>query len=119
MEDVLMYALTQLSPRVERLERQLGEQTMLLTMLLGRSGLDAEGIQRAYQWAAEAWQEVVQKAGQKASEEWLATPEGQEAHRLNQEALKRRMGELWREDCQTEGRILPDPRGAKTPIETS
>lgn len=119
MDDVLTFALTQLSPRVERLERQLGEQTMLLTMLLGRSGLDAEGIERAYKWAAEAWQDVLQKAGQQASEKWLATPEGQEAYRLNQEAFNQRIGELWREDCRMEGRILSDPRAAKTPSETS
>jgi hypothetical protein len=42
MDDVLTHAMTRLSPPVDRLSGSAAEQTMLLTMLLGRPELNAE-----------------------------------------------------------------------------
>lgn len=78
-------------------------------MLLARSGLDEASIERAHTYAESAWKEIGEKMGAQASEKWLATPEGQEAHRHAEEAHRQRLREFWREDCKDAGRILPDP----------
>jgi hypothetical protein len=96
--------------RFEKLETKMGELWILIDMLLGRSGLDQDGILRAHEYAAKSWREIVDAMAKRASDEFLSTPEGREARRLNDEAWKQRMGDFWREDCRIEGRILPDPR---------
>lgn len=108
-DELLAKVLLGLPERLEKIERALFEQRLLISVLLARSGLDAQGIERAFALAEQSWEKFVDDVGTKKMMEWAKTPEGQEARRKADEAFRRRTKEVWREDCLEEKRILPDP----------
>src|SRR5207248_1769733 len=95
--------------RVAKLEYKVGELWVLIDILLGRSGLDAEGIERAHAYAESAWKDVMDEMAKRASDKFLATPEGQDTHRQILAEQRERTRQFWREDSVAAGRILPDP----------
>jgi len=95
--------------RFERLESKVGELWILIDMLLGRSGLDADAIGRAHDYASATWKEIVATMAEKASDDFLVTAEGHEARRAMLEDQLKRRRQFWREDSREAGRILPDP----------
>ena len=95
--------------RFEKLETTVGELWVLIDILLNRSGLDAAGIERAHDYATKAWKEVVEEMAKRSSDNFLATPEGQETRRKILAERRERTRQFWREDCKEAGRILPDP----------
>lgn len=108
-DEVLAKVLLGLPERVEKIERALFQQRMLITMLLLRSGLDAQRVEQAFAVAEQSWEKLANGIGAKKLEDWAKTPEGQEARRKADEAFRCRLKEIWREDCLEEKRILPDP----------
>jgi hypothetical protein len=106
---LLMDGLSALPERVEKLEKTVFEQRILIGMLLRKSGLDTEGIDKAFTLAQNAREEIIEKLSTKQAQAWAQTPEGQESIRRNEEARRQRLKQLWREDCVEEGKILPDP----------
>jgi hypothetical protein len=95
--------------RIAKLEEKVGEQWLLIDILLNRSGLDTAGIERAHQYAEDTWKNIMDTMAKRASDKYLSTPEGQETHRIMEEEMHQRRREFWREDCVEAGRILPDP----------
>jgi hypothetical protein len=95
--------------RFAKLEKAVGELTLLVDILLCRSGLDAAGIERAHEYAASVWKETVETMAKRASDQFLATPEGQNVHRQILADQRERQRQIWREDCVEAGRILPAP----------
>ena len=109
MNEALFNSLLAIPERIQKLETTIGEQSILIDILLNKSGLDTPGIERAHAYATEAWKETVEVLGSRSVEKWMGTPEGQEAHRAAEDSRRQRGRELWREDCVEAGRILPDP----------
>ena len=92
-----------------RLIQEIKELRYLVGVLLARSGLDAEGIQRAFELAKTETAKLDEEMMAVAREQFLATPEGRAAHERNQEEWNRRQQEVWRESCVEDGRIYPNP----------
>jgi hypothetical protein len=103
MDDLL--TVLRLQERVDKLERQALEHWFLIAVLLGRSGLDADGVDRAFTFASTSIDSVTDKM----AAERLATPEGQEQYRQMEEKRREHMRNLWREECREDGRIYRDP----------
>ncbi len=107
--DWFTQVLLNLPERVEKLERVVFEQRLLLGSLLTRQGLDQQGLERAFAWATEASERVLQELAERKHAEWLQTPEGEEASRKANKEFLQRQRELWREWCREDGKIRPDP----------
>ncbi len=96
--------------------RRVKELEFLVSVLLGRSGLDAEGIVRAFDIARTSAEELDKEMAAVSSKAFLATPEGQEAHRFYAEQRRVREHKIWVEECREDGRIHPHPTvGTLTP----
>lgn len=107
--DLVIQSLLALPERISKLECQVFEQQILLSMLLNRSGLDEAGILRAFDLASSTREKITAELSGKVIREWHQTPEGKEARERTAMEVRRRQKELWREACLEDGRIFPDP----------
>jgi hypothetical protein len=99
--------------RFEKLETKIGELSILVDILLDRSGLDMAGIERAHDYAEKTWKEIVETLAKRASDDFLATPEGQQVQQEILEQRGQRARQFWRGDSKEAGRIFPDPSARK------
>lgn len=95
--------------RLDKLETKVGELWYLIDILLAHSGLDAEGINRAHEQAATAWNEICAEMARCAADAQLSTEEGRLAQRELGARQRQQARQFWRKDSVVRaGRILPD-----------
>jgi hypothetical protein len=89
--------------------RAVKELRWLVAALLGKSGLDGDGVQRAFELAETETRKLDEAMMAAAFEHFQETPEGQEARRIAEEEWKKRQDAAWREWCIEDGKITRHP----------
>jgi hypothetical protein len=113
--DLVGRAILDMFPRVEALEKKIGQLHFLVIALLQRTGLDREGVLRALGIAEEEHERITKEVSETLLAKWRETPEGREATRNADELWRRRQREIWREECIEDRRIYPDPSARTDP----